>query len=113
MNNYTILWILGILGWGLAIALRIKNRETTVPLWIKENAWGLGISMGTLATYLLIGPDNDADLGTRMAREWAFGIGGTAAAALSGAFQPKTSVDRKAAMRVESKAMKANPEERG
>jgi len=107
MNDYAILWLLGVLGWALAIALRIKNRETSVGLWIKENAWGLGISMGTLATYLLIGPDNDADLGTRMAREWAFGIGGTAAAALSGAFQPKTSVDRKAAMRVESKAVKA------
>lgn len=74
MTDQTILYLLAILGYAGVVLTQIRRRATTLEIWFKENVWGLVSGLITAATLLLIGPGDNVDLGSYMARTWAAGI---------------------------------------
>lgn len=99
MNPQTTIYLLAALGWAAVIITRLRLRETTVQEWFAENAWGLAASVVAGATIMLIGPGDNVDLSSYIARTWAAGIGAGASYLISGNIQPASSMNRKRDMR--------------
>lgn len=84
MTDQTILYLLAALGWAGVVLTQIRRRSTPLDVWVKENTWGLVSGLVATATAMLIGPGDNVDLGSYVARTWAAGIAAMSAYLIGG-----------------------------
>lgn len=84
MSNQTIIYLLAFISFALVIITQLRRRTTTVKEWFQENRWAVSIAFLTATSFILIGPGDNVDLGSYVARSWAAGIGGTVAYIIGG-----------------------------
>jgi len=99
MNDQQIIFLLAFIGWATMILTRYKNRDTTTGDWFKENWLNAVLSAMAVCSLMLIGPGDDVDLGSYVARTWAAGLGLGAGYLVSGNVQPKSATDRRQEVR--------------
>lgn len=103
MSDQTILYLLAFLGYAGVIMTQLRRRTTTVKVWMSENKWGVLTGLVSAATVLLIGPGDDVDLGSYMARTWAASIASGIAYLVGGNIPSGQASDRRLHTRAESK----------
>jgi hypothetical protein len=101
MSDQTIIYVLAALGWLGVVLTQIRRRSTTMGEWFKENRWGLGAGLVASGTLMLIGPGDNVDLGSYVARTWAAGLAGTAAYLTGGNTPSPNATLRRKKQRVE------------
>lgn len=103
MTDQTVLYLLAALGWIGVLYTRYRMRDTTPEEWIKENGAGIISSFIAVATFLLIGPGDDVELGSYVARSWAAGLGGGVGYLISGNVRSAKTMARKMSSRTQEK----------
>lgn len=94
------LYILAALGYVLMIASKAwKREENSFSRWFgsKNNLAFMLFALVLVAATMMIGPGDDADLSSTMARTWAFGIAVTVSEAASAIVYGPPSMSRRAA----------------
>lgn len=109
MSDTTIFYALAALGVLAHIASVIYKRRPEQPSvgdWMRDvqNRWYLGVTILATIVFVLVGPGDDADLGSAAVRMNAFAYAGLGAEVIRTAILgPKRSNDRKAAKAAEAK----------
>lgn len=111
MTDQTILYLLAALGWAGVILTQLRRRNVTVQAWFEENAWGLAAGFIATATILLIGPGDNVDLGSYVARSWAAGIGAASAYLIGGNVVTGAGTNRRITDRTKFAAAHPKPRE--
>ena len=102
MTDQTIIYVLALLGWAGIIATQLRRRTTTIKKWLTENKWGLVSGILATVTTMLIGPGDDVDLGSYVARSWAAGMAAGLTYLLGGNIPSPDASERRMKARSES-----------